>query len=73
MAAFQSDVVDFLQADLSEDDHVARVFRRESGAGFDIVVCCAAETGFGRDADRYTKVRIDVTKIMTVFIPILCV
>jgi nucleoside-diphosphate-sugar epimerase len=56
MAAFQSDAVEFVQADLAEDEHVSRVFRRESGTGFDLVVCCAAETGFGRDADRYTKV-----------------
>lgn len=54
---FQSPLVDFVQADLAEDEHVANAFRRPSGTPFDFVVCCAAETGFGRDEERYVKVR----------------
>ena len=60
---FANPLVEFMQADLSEDEHVAMVFRRDAGP-FDFVVCCAAETGFGRDEERYLKVHHAVVDVM---------
>ena len=55
MEFFRNPAVNFLQADLADEEHIANAFRKEGGP-FTYVVCLAAETGFGRDEDRYLKV-----------------
>ena len=42
--------VEFVQADLSRDDHVERAF---AGKKFDYVVNCAGETALGLDPKIY--------------------
>ena len=51
--AMKAPVVNFVQADLSNDEHVAAAF---AGHAFDVVVCLAAETAFGKTDEQYQKV-----------------
>ena len=53
-AALTSELVDFVQADLAMDEHVASAFDPTKGA-FDVVFDLCAETAYGLSDDRYTK------------------
>jgi len=51
-AAFDSKIVNFVQADLTKDDHIAKAFK---GVTFDYVINACGETRFGLSEDEYKK------------------
>ena len=56
-AAIEHPLVNVVQADVSDDEHLDRVFAPpcSGGAGFDVVVNCAAETAHGKSDEIYQK------------------
>jgi nucleoside-diphosphate-sugar epimerase len=59
--------VEVVQADVSDDDHLERVFAepRSGGPGFDYVVNLAAETAHGKSDELYQKTVDGAGKLAT--------
>lgn len=64
-AGLENPCVNFVQADVSDDEHLDRVFAEPStgGPGFDYVINLAAETGHGKSDEMYQKMVDGVTKL----------